>query len=256
MANPIVSFGETGSEMVQGAYGAIAQTSGAGQSLEIDEGADMESADVGSDIAFIAVVESRTFLRECIRRSMQQAFSVPVVTYSALSEFERQRRDASTGVVILSVIEAGAEASALKRLSQFAPRWPVVVLASKSDAAIARIAIEEGAKGYIPVTMGFEIAVEAVRFVMAGGTYAPMDCLLAPDRPARPASPSGVLTARELSVVRAIQRGKSNKIIAYDLNMCESTVKVHLRNIMRKLQARNRTEVAIKAQAAEREAPQ
>src|SRR5574337_2151411 len=140
--------------MVHDAYDAIAQTNGAERSLENEEGADRESAEIESDAAFIAVVESRTFLRECIRRSMQQAFSVPVVTFSALSEFERQRRGASTGVVILSVIEASAEANALKRLSQFAPGWPVVVLASKSDAAIARIAIEEGAKGYIPVTMG------------------------------------------------------------------------------------------------------
>ena len=46
---------------------------------------------------------------------------------------------------------------------------------------------------------------------------------------------STALTKRELSVIQAIQQGKSNKIIAYQLNMCESTVKVHLRNIMRKL---------------------
>ncbi len=40
--------------------------------------------------------------------------------------------------------------------------------------------------------------------------------------------------------------GKANKIIAFELNLCESTVKVHVRSIMRKLQARNRTEVAFK----------
>ena len=36
----------------------------------------------------------------------------------------------------------------------------------------------------------------------------------------------------------------ANKLIAYELNMCESTVKVHVRNIMKKLQATNRTQVA------------
>jgi DNA-binding NarL/FixJ family response regulator len=56
------------------------------------------------------------------------------------------------------------------------------------------------------------------------------------------------MTRRELAVIQAIQQGKSNKLIAYHLNMCESTVKVHVRNIMRKLAAKNRTEVAIKAQ--------
>jgi DNA-binding NarL/FixJ family response regulator len=58
------------------------------------------------------------------------------------------------------------------------------------------------------------------------------------------------LTQRERKVVQAIQRGKSNKIIAYELNMCESTVKVHVRNVMKKWKAKNRTDVAIRAQIA------
>jgi DNA-binding NarL/FixJ family response regulator len=45
-------------------------------------------------------------------------------------------------------------------------------------------------------------------------------------------------------VIDALRRGKANKIIAYELSMCESTVKVHVRNIMKKLNAKNRTEVA------------
>ena len=59
-----------------------------------------------------------------------------------------------------------------------------------------------------------------------------------------------ILTSRELSVVRAIRQGKSNKIIAHELNMCLSTVKVHVRNVMRKLDAKNRTEVAMVAMKA------
>ena len=45
-------------------------------------------------------------------------------------------------------------------------------------------------------------------------------------------------------MARELRKGTPNKIIAYNLNMCESTVKVHVRNIMRKLNAKNRTEVA------------
>ena len=107
-------------------------------------------------------------------------------------------------------------------------------------------------KRLIPVSLGFEITIEALRFVLAGGTYVPMDCLLARggpgDKPSEPPT-SSLVTARELSVVRAIQKGKSNKVIAYELNMCESTVKVHVRNIMKKLNAKNRTDVAIKSKS-------
>jgi DNA-binding NarL/FixJ family response regulator len=45
-------------------------------------------------------------------------------------------------------------------------------------------------------------------------------------------------------VIDALRRGKPNKIIANELNMRESTVKVHVRNIMKKLNATNRTQVA------------
>jgi DNA-binding NarL/FixJ family response regulator len=205
---------------------------------------------------FIAVIESRTFMRECIRRSVQSAFPLPVLTYSTAIEFGQQHLLTSPQLIIFSWMEDNKEAStnALKVLCELAPRIPVVVLANNHDAELARTAICYGAKGYIPVTMGFEITIEAVRFVLAGGTYAPMDCVLGRDRPGDAPSQhpptSGLVTARELAVVRAIQKGKSNKVIAYELNMCESTVKVHVRNIMKKLKAKNRTEVAIKALVA------
>jgi DNA-binding NarL/FixJ family response regulator len=203
---------------------------------------------------FIAVIEGRTFIRECVRRSVQSAFPLPVLTYSTAVELEQQHLLASPKLIIFSWVEDNREASisALKVLSELAPSIPVIVLAYNNDAELARTAICHGAKGYIPVTMGFEITIEAVRFVLAGGTYAPMDSLLArggpEDAPSQPPT-SGLVTARELAVVRAIQKGKSNKVIAYELNMCESTVKVHVRRIMKKLNAKNRTDVAIKSQS-------
>ena len=134
---------------------------------------------------FIAVIESRTFIRECIRRSVQSAFPLPVLTYSTAIELEQQHLLTSPKLIIFSWAEDNREAStnALKVLSELAPRIPVIVLAYNNDAELARTAICHGAKGYIPVTMGFEIAIEAMRFVLAGGTYVPMDYLLARDWP-------------------------------------------------------------------------
>ena len=91
-----------------------------------------------------------------------------------------------------------------------------------------------------------------MRFILAGGTYVPLDCVFAAVEPAAPApresSPPSLLTSREIRVAQAIHDGLSNKMIAYKLCICEGTVKVHMRNIMRKLNARNRTEVAITIQ--------
>ncbi len=203
--------------------------------------------------AYVALVERRPFLRECIGRSIQSAFAFPVVTFSTLADLGGSGGDGAPALVILSLIEASREgwANALKDLSEDVSGRPVVTLASDNDLDLARAAIRHGAKGYIPVTMGFDIAVEAIRFVLVGGTYAPTDYLLAADppsaAPARPAQPSGLLTSREVTIVGAIKQGKSNKVIANELNLCESTVKVHVRNVMQKLSAKNRTEVAMKA---------
>ena len=212
----------------------------------------------------IALIEARPFVRECIRLSMQSALSLPVVTYSTASELEG---NTSAKLVVLSLTDASQEAcaGALLVLAEHVPGVPIIVLASTNDVDLARTAISHGAKGYIPCTMGFEIALEAMRFVLVGGSYAPFDCLLVTpaqgpasepprDQPSPPSSeisePLCDLTARERKVVQAIQRGKPNKIIAYELNMCESTVKVHVRNVMKKWKAKNRTDVAIRAQTA------
>jgi DNA-binding NarL/FixJ family response regulator len=223
---------------------------------------------------FIALIESRPFVRECLHRSMQSAFSLPVVAYSAVSELERQRGGASAQIVILSLMDGTQDegANSCKALSALLPGTPIIVLAGADDMDLARTVINCGAKGYIPATMGFETAVAVVRFAVAGGTYVPPEIFLKTDAsrplqssqeissqtdtlavglaPARLECPApSALTKRELAVVRAVQQGKSNKIIAYHLNMCESTVKVHVRNVMKKLSAKNRTDVAMRAQS-------
>jgi len=61
------------------------------------------------------------------------------------------------------------------------------------------------------------------------------------------------LTTREKSVITSLKRGTSNKVIASELKMSESTVKVHIRNIMKKMKVRNRTEVVSRVLGATRE---
>jgi DNA-binding NarL/FixJ family response regulator len=93
----------------------------------------------------------------------------------------------------------------------------------------------------------------AIRFINQGGTYIPV-CVLAASSelqrtsPAQPMDERGQpieFSPRQSQVLEGLRQGKQNKIIAYELGMCESTVKVHLRHIMRKLNARNRTQVVL-----------
>ena len=87
-------------------------------------------------------------------------------------------------------------------------RRPVVMLASTNDAELAREAIQHGAKDS-SVHDGSEIAVAAIRFVLAGGTYAPTDLPEAGKSavsPAKTFQQADTLTGRETLVVRAISK--------------------------------------------------
>jgi DNA-binding NarL/FixJ family response regulator len=133
----------------------------------------------------------------------------------------------------------------------------IVIMFDRRDPAhmIAPF-LAAGLSGYIPSTLELGVTLQAVKLVQAGGQFVPPDLLLQllsarPEPPAAPATPAATfgadLTAKQLAVLDRIRRGKANKTIAYELNMCESTVKVHVRSIMKKLQVRNRTQVAFVA---------
>ena len=109
-----------------------------------------------------------------------------------------------------------------------------------------------GVRGSIPTSADLNIAIEAIQLAQSGGIFVPANCLVQSHRQgharsATSADPlSGLFTKQHAAVADAIRRGKANKIIAYESNLAESTVRVHIRNFMRKVQAGNRTEVAFK----------
>jgi len=149
--------------------------------------------------------------------------------------------------VVLICVPEGARLSSASGLTaaETAFAAPAVVASNDRPAAEVLELLKTGIRGFIPTSVAVDVAVQALRLVQAGGTFVPESCLrtLSSTEPP-PAERPGLFTHRQLQVVEAIRQGKPNKIIAYELSMCESTVKVHVRTIMKKLKARNRTQVA------------
>jgi DNA-binding NarL/FixJ family response regulator len=135
-------------------------------------------------------------------------------------------------------------------ICQAFPAVPVIVFSDADliqQSKFMRAALRSGARGFVPTqTASLAITLAAINFVKAGGTFAPVDLLLT-TRPNRSPGRQNRLTSRQTAVLNHLQQGEANKIIAYELGMSESTVKVHVRNIMRKMGATNRTQVAYKA---------
>ena len=132
---------------------------------------------------------------------------------------------------------------------------PVIVVADSEEPSEILAALDSGARGYVPTSVNIGVVVEVTRLVCAGGTFVPASSVMAMREVITAASTTdrsltGIFTPREARIAEALRKGKANKIIAYDLNLCESTVKVHIRHIMKKLKATNRTEVAYKLSEA------
>jgi two-component system nitrate/nitrite response regulator NarL len=110
---------------------------------------------------------------------------------------------------------------------------------------VARQALARGAAGFVPKTLPAKPLVNAVRFMAMGEQFAPIDFMTEPED-AAPESPLvRKLTKREREVLAGLTHGKSNKQIAYDLDILEPTVKLHVKTLFRKLEVVNRTQAAL-----------
>lgn len=117
---------------------------------------------------------------------------------------------------------------------------PVAILSGSATPTIAQEALKAGAAGFVPKTLGSKSMVSAARFMAAGEIYAPFD-FMQQEEPATAAN----LSQRETEVLRGLCEGKSNKEIARDLDLQEVTIKLHVKTLSRKLEARNRTHAAM-----------
>lgn len=121
---------------------------------------------------------------------------------------------------------------------------PVAIVSGAASPAVAREALDAGAAGFLPKTMAATSLVHAVRFMLAGETYAPVAFLTAAEPEAAPRG-GGRLSEREGQVLGGLCRGLSNKEIARELDLQEVTIKLHVKTLCRKLDARNRTQAAM-----------
>jgi DNA-binding NarL/FixJ family response regulator len=167
----------------------------------------------------------------------------------------------SFGATSLQAPQAAAQlAAAMEAL----PDTPLVVVSDLDDAAEVVAAFRAKARGFIPTTMEPEVALRTFAFIMSGGSFFPPTALFGrgPDSSSPSADINGrkpddqirrrnTLTGGQQEVMQHLAAGLTNKAIARVMGIRESTVKVHVRQIMRKLGATNRTQAALAAAATE-----
>ena len=120
----------------------------------------------------------------------------------------------------------------------------VALISGSADRSVAEAALEAGAAGFLPKTLAAKSLIHAVRFMAAGEQYAPIRFMTEREEVEEPPM-AKLLSDRERQVLEGLGRGLSNKEIARELDLQEVTVKLHVKTLCRKLDARHRTHAAM-----------
>ena len=204
----------------------------------------------------LAIVDQSPLRRECLKLALLQqprrwhVTDVP----TAIELAQLIRRGEGFEVVLLGGSTcAHIDLADLALLSTAAPDIPILVTADCDDAESARVILRSGARGFLPTSLGLKVLMGALERMRVGGTYIPL-VLTEPALPTRMEpmrdTPWRELTRRQRDVLALISEGKSNKLIADALTMTESTVKAHVKQIIKRLHVANRTQAALMASRA------
>jgi DNA-binding NarL/FixJ family response regulator len=135
----------------------------------------------------------------------------------------------------------------LKRMVAHCPNAAVAIITGMVTKSVASSALSAGAKGFVPKTLSGDKLISALQRMAAGEVYAPVDLMRSSGATdGLTIVGAEVLTPRELEVAAMLVKGASNKEIARALDLQEVTVKLHVRNLCRKLETKNRTQIAVR----------
>jgi two-component system nitrate/nitrite response regulator NarL len=212
----------------------------------------------------ILVVDDHTLMRRGLGALLSRDASLQVVGDAAdAGSAQRRAAELQPDLILLDNHLPGVNGvDAIPALRQAAPAARIVMLTVSEDEADLAAALRAGASGYLLKTIEGDALVTAIRRIMQGASVVAEEMtgkLVAAyrgaaaspaDAAAQPAaSPIEQLSPRERDILRGIARGASNKEIARDLGIAETTVKIHVQHVLRKLGLSSRVQAAVAAAA-------
>ncbi len=210
----------------------------------------------------ILLVDDHTLLRSGVKLLLQRNPDFEVVGEAADGlEGVKRAKQLRPDVVLMDLNMPGLSGlEALQLIRQDLPGTAVLMLTVSEEAEDLGAALQSGARGYLLKNIEADKLMQAIRRAAAGEAVIAesMTAKLvaqfraAPAAPAAPSSSSSAaapvkLTPREREAMTFLARGQSNKEIARELDVAESTVKIHVQNILKKLQLSSRVQIAVYA---------
>jgi len=196
----------------------------------------------------LAIVDQSRLRSDCLKLALgMQPRRWRVADVATVSELmQRVRQGEEFDVILLGGPTCSPiDLVDLSSLAAAVPHTPILVAADCDDPERAHRILRAGARGFLPASHSLKILIGALERVRTGGTYVPLT--LTEAVPTAERAPWRALTRRQCDVLALIAEGKANKLIADALNMSESTVKAHVKQIIRRLNVANRTQAALLA---------
>jgi DNA-binding NarL/FixJ family response regulator len=223
---------------------------------------------VGHQTSSLALIDAYPLRRACtlhLLRAHKFKTAQPFADASELLVHGSIGAHRPSAVIICTGMHSVTESALrgqLRLLGSNLSSTPLIVMSDLEESEEMVAAFREGVRGYIPTSLEPCLVIEAIRMVLADMSFVPIEALMRVRRQSRhkferPCREPLAIEHREnwpprqLAVLRLLVQGRPNKEIARALALDESTIKVHVRLIMRKLGVTNRTQAAISVRQLE-----
>ena len=198
----------------------------------------------------LLIVDDHKVVRQGLRFLLQHELDIEIVGEASDGEQAVAAvRQHVPAVVLLDLLMPKMDGlAALRAIKEISPSTQVIILTSHQGDDELFEAIKAGALSYVLKTAGVDVVVESVRAAARGESLLDPSVaakVLEEMRRGRDRTEADPLSKREVEVLSALARGRSNKEIAKELSIGEETVKTHVSNILSKLHLADRTQAAI-----------
>ena len=201
----------------------------------------------------ILLVTENTLLGTLLSGQFRDAggLSVSITAPGLIEERGLEKIDRGTALLL----DSSAFNRLYRKLSDTTAHNDVIVIAEQISLVLVRKVLEIGGRGIIPTDFDPDLFRMALLMALRGETFFPSSAWLPTLRMSADCDPIGTpnsedrppITWREREILNQLFQGISNKLIAYNLGITEATVKMHMSNLSRKLEAQNRTQLLVNA---------